>query len=135
MPETRGSVRQRKAQQQKQPIPGSELPPRNARVEELSTSDEEGEEDQPVATEKGTKKSKTPSAEEEDEYSPWVDILRVLSLLFVISCGLSYLVSGGESFFWGMKNPPKYMQVDWWKAQIVSRLHAATRVLKQWCSP
>jgi predicted heme/steroid binding protein len=57
--------------------------------------------------------------EEDDAYSPYVDILRVLSFLFVASCGLSYLISGGETWFWGMKNPPNYLQVKWWKSQFV----------------
>jgi hypothetical protein len=59
---------------------------------------------------------------EEDAYSPWVDILRVLTFLLVASCGLSYLVSSGESWFWGMKNPPKYISAQWWKSQLVSHL-------------
>ncbi|KAK3386595.1 hypothetical protein B0H63DRAFT_138244 [Podospora didyma] len=55
--------------------------------------------------------------DEDDAYTPWVDVLRVLSFLFVASCGLSYLISGGETFFWGMSHPPNYMQLDWWKGQ------------------
>ncbi|KAK4186231.1 membrane-associated progesterone-binding protein 4 [Podospora australis] len=58
---------------------------------------------------------------EEDEYDRWdiaLDIVRVVTFLFFASCGLSYLVSGGESFFWGMSDPPKVLKVDWWKAQF-----------------
>lgn len=55
---------------------------------------------------------------EADDYTPWVDMLRVLSFLFIASCGLSYVISGGESFFWGMKNKPNYLRVDWWKSQL-----------------
>jgi hypothetical protein len=57
--------------------------------------------------------------EDDDEYSPWVDILRVLSFLLVASCGLSYVISGGESLFWGMKDKPQYLRVGWWKSQFV----------------
>ncbi|KAG5953341.1 hypothetical protein E4U53_005987 [Claviceps sorghi] len=55
---------------------------------------------------------------EQDDYSPWVDMLRVLTFLLVASCGLSYVISGGESLFWGMKNKPTYLRLDWWKAQL-----------------
>jgi hypothetical protein len=57
--------------------------------------------------------------EKEDTYSPVVDIFRVLTFLFVASCGLSYLISGGETWTWGMKNPPKYLQKGWWELQWV----------------
>ncbi|KPM44255.1 hypothetical protein AK830_g2244 [Neonectria ditissima] len=53
--------------------------------------------------------------EELDAYTPWVDILRVLTFLLMASCGLSYVISGGESWFWGMKHKPNYMTVDYWK--------------------
>lgn len=57
--------------------------------------------------------------DEADDYTPWVDMLRVLSFLFIASCGLSYVISGGESFFWGMKNnKPNYLRADWWKSQL-----------------
>ena len=62
-------------------------------------------------------------AAEEDDYTPWLDILRVLSFVFVASCGLSYLISSGETWFWGMKNPPNYLQASWWKRQWVSYAH------------
>lgn len=57
--------------------------------------------------------------EKEDAYSPIVDIFRVLTFLILASCGLSYLISSGESWTWGMKNPPKYLQKDWWESQWV----------------
>ena len=57
--------------------------------------------------------------EDEDDYSPWMDVLRVISFLIVASCGLSYLVSNGESFTWGLRHPPKYLDAAWWKAQWV----------------
>lgn len=77
---------------------------------------------QPDAVEatKPTKKSSSKSkVEEEDAYSPWLDVLRVITFLFVASCALSYWISNGESFFWGMRNKPNYLRVDWWKAQWV----------------
>ena len=57
--------------------------------------------------------------EREDETTPWVDGLRVLTFLFVASCALSYLISSGESFFWGMQNKPYYLRLDWWKSHFV----------------
>jgi predicted heme/steroid binding protein len=61
----------------------------------------------------------TVRVDDEDAYSPWLDVLRVLTFLFVASCGLSYLISSGETFFWGMKNPPNYLRKDWWETKIV----------------
>lgn len=74
-----------------------------------------GEPTKPAKTKSGSKSR----ADDEDAYSPWLDVVRVVSFLFVASCALSYWISNGESVFWGMKNKPNYMRVDWWKAQMV----------------
>lgn len=71
------------------------------------------------ASEAKTSKSATKKADKEDEYSPWVDVLRVLTFLMVASCGLSYLVSGGDSWVWGLKHSPQYFQVNYWKSRFV----------------
>lgn len=63
-------------------------------------------------------KPKKQKTEDDDPYTPWVDILRVLTFLFVASCGLSYLISSGETWFWGMKNPPNYLRSAWWKSHF-----------------
>lgn len=68
---------------------------------------------------RSSKKGKTVDADEVEYGNPWVDVLRVLSFLLFVSCGASYLVSGGESFFWSMKVPPKYLRVETWKGLIV----------------
>lgn len=115
------SVRQRRGNP-------ADLPPRRAVVEELTTSEDEAESkgnETLAKTETKTKttaKKRKTTEDDEDAYSPWVDILRVLSFLFFASCGVSYLVSGGETFFWGMKNPPKYLQKQYWAAQWVCLL-------------
>lgn len=75
-----------------------------------------------VKTDKKKKKKskKSASRDDETEYgNPWVDVLRILSFLFLVSCGLSYLVSGGESFFWAMKVPPKYLRTETWRGIFV----------------
>lgn len=72
------------------------------------------------ARETRPKKSAKRKLSETDAEPPWIDVLRVLSFLFVASCALSYWISNGESFFWGMKHKPNYLRVDWWKAQMVS---------------
>lgn len=78
-------------------------------------------EEQPATVpSKSKSRAKADVDAEEEAYSPWLDILRVLTFLFVASCGLSYMISGGESFFWGMSNKPNYLRVDWWKSQLVS---------------
>ena len=58
--------------------------------------------------------------DDEDRDSPLLDLLRVITFLFLASGGLSYLISGGETFFWGMSHPPNYLRVDWWKSQLVT---------------
>lgn len=82
-----------------------------------------------IAPEKQTKKSKGKKDVKVEYENPWLDVARVLTFLFVVSCGLSYLVSAGESFFWTMKVPPKYLRTEWWRSQIVrhqvSPCHAA----------
>ncbi|KAK2597978.1 hypothetical protein QQS21_005894 [Conoideocrella luteorostrata] len=78
---------------------------------------------------KSKSKSKSKRRGGGDDYTPWVDILRVLSFLFVASCGLSYVVSGGESFFWGMKNKPNYLRVDWWKSQLTGPIELTEQQL------
>jgi hypothetical protein len=60
-----------------------------------------------------------PEADDEERSSLWVDGLRVVTFLILASWVLSYLVTGGESGFWGMRHKPKFLQVDWWKAQLV----------------
>lgn len=65
------------------------------------------------------KKSTKSKIRDPDAESPWVDVLRVISFFFVASCALSYWISNGESFFWGTKDKPNYLRVDWWKAQMV----------------
>lgn len=67
-----------------------------------------------VKTTASSKKAKS-----EDAYSPVLDVFRVLTFLLFASCGLSYLISGGESYTWGLKNPPKYLQKDWWASHMV----------------
>ncbi|CAK7206837.1 hypothetical protein SEUCBS139899_009643 [Sporothrix eucalyptigena] len=93
------------------------LEPRIVDVTDLT--DEEGEmpAPPPVKAKSPRKSKKRSRIEEEDDYSLYLDVFRVLTFLFLASCGLSYLVSGGESFFWGMKNKPDYLKLSWWKMQ------------------
>ncbi|KAI1293311.1 putative heme binding protein [Xylaria venustula] len=118
MTATRGDgVRQRKTNASAAADPTT--PPQ---VEEVDTSEAEEieREREEAEADRVQKKTRTPKQklEDDDEYSPWVDILRVISFLIFASCALSYLISGGETFTWGMKHPPKYLQTDWWKAKF-----------------
>lgn len=83
--------------------------------------------DEPVSSdEKDVTKTTTkplPKADEES-YSPWLDILRVLTLVLALSSVASYTISGGESFFWGMRNKPTYLRIDYWKSIIVRQPHS-----------
>ncbi|KAK5997225.1 hypothetical protein PT974_02579 [Cladobotryum mycophilum] len=66
---------------------------------------------------KKTKKIRT--NDPEDAYSPWMDILRVITFLLLGSCALSYVISSGESFFWGMKHKPWWLRTDYWKTKVL----------------
>ncbi|KAI2468286.1 cytochrome b5 [Annulohypoxylon bovei var. microspora] len=104
---------------------------RTAIVEELDTSESDTSAPKASPTPKpkpGVKELVT----DDEKYSPWLDILRVLSFLLVASCGLSYLVSGGESFTWHLRAPPKYMQLDWWKAQLSGPIYLTPAELAQY---
>lgn len=81
-------------------------------------------EDAQNGTRQSTKRQTTRARRDDGDASSgfYIDILRVITFLFLASCGLSYLISGGETFFWGMSNPPRYMRLDWWKKQLVSGL-------------
>ncbi|KAI1438606.1 hypothetical protein GGR50DRAFT_370378 [Xylaria sp. CBS 124048] len=92
------------------------------KVEEVDTSEAEEieREREEAEAKRQRKKSRTPDekVDDEDDYSPWVDVLRVITFLIFASCALSYLISGGETFTWGMKHPPKYLRREWWKAKF-----------------
>lgn len=64
---------------------------------------------------KKKKKSRREVNAEKDGISVWLDVLRVLSFLVVASCGLSYVMSSGESWTWGYKNKPRILRPQYWK--------------------
>jgi hypothetical protein len=76
-----------------------------------------------AAGDQPTKKSAAKAIKDEDEASSKLDIFRILTFLFLVSCGLSYVITGGDSWFWGSKNKPNYLRVDWWKARLVSGMN------------
>lgn len=96
---------------------------RQRKVVADETVDAVAQDAQPTSDEGGkkkrSKKAKKIGTDEVEYGNPWVDVLRVLSFLLFVSCGASYLVSGGESFFWSMKVPPKYLRVETWKGLLV----------------
>jgi hypothetical protein len=74
------------------------------------------------APKKAKKKSTQDHLDDDESYSTsslLLDILRVVTFLALASCGLSYLISNGETFTWGMSKPPNYLRADWWKRQFV----------------
>lgn len=70
-----------------------------------------------------TGKRRTAAAEADDRYTSYfVDALRVVAVLFLASCLVSYLVSDGETFFWGrMSNPPRWLRKEYWASKTVCR--------------
>ncbi|KAI1817095.1 putative heme binding protein [Poronia punctata] len=114
MTTTRGGVRQRRAQAAAEQIPPQVEEVDTSEAEEIEREREEAE----ARLQKKKKRSPEEKIEEDDEYSPWLDVLRVLSFLILASCALSYLISNGETFTWGMKNPPKYLRTDFWTAKF-----------------
>jgi hypothetical protein len=77
---------------------------------------------QPSTPTKKHKKRSSDKVDREDPwdgYSPYVDVLRVISFIVVASMGLSYVISGGESFWWGHKNKPEWMTQKFYKELIL----------------
>ncbi|RDA83811.1 hypothetical protein CP532_4612 [Ophiocordyceps camponoti-leonardi (nom. inval.)] len=107
----------------------SELRRRKAQ-EDTAVNQEEEEEDQ-HQKQSPTKKYQSSSAADADEsYSPWLDGLRVLTFLLVASCGLSYVISGGDSWSWGVTpSRPNYLKPAWWKAKLTGPLYLTPREL------
>ncbi|KAK8025103.1 hypothetical protein PG990_002926 [Apiospora arundinis] len=96
MPETRGSVRQRKKAAQEANEPVVEPTPAE------SSATEEDVEVIPEPKPKPTPKARLETEDEDhDGYTPWLDIVRVITFLLLASAGLSYLISSGESYTWG----------------------------------
>ncbi|SPQ27153.1 9a55274f-3069-42f2-b558-0f72fba27dda [Thermothielavioides terrestris] len=99
----------------------SEPSARRRKPDPKTTTTPPSSEPEPAEADKARPKKKSAQDrldDDEADSSPYLDILRVLTFLFLASCGLSYLISGGETFFWGMSNPPKYLQSSWWKKQF-----------------
>ncbi|KAK4135759.1 cytochrome b5 [Trichocladium antarcticum] len=97
-------------------------------VEPVDSESDSGKELERQKTRQSRRKKTTPKTQldDDDAYTTAnlaLDIVRVLTFIFLASCGLSYLISNGETFFWGMSNPPKYMKLDWWKKQITGPIY------------
>lgn len=96
--------------------------PKTTKTPEREPVESQDEEIKKDVSKKSKKKSAQDRLDEDESYSSlYLDIFRVLTFLVLASCGLSYLVSYGESFSWGMPASPKYLKVDWWKKQFVRR--------------
>lgn len=117
-----GNVRNRKANRAGGAKPAVVEEVDTDEAEEIEREREVKEDEAKERRQQKRKRSTRERVDDEDDYSPWLDVLRVLSLLAVVSCGLSWLVSGGESFTWGLRHPPKYLNKEWWKAQFVCLL-------------
>lgn len=102
----------------------SELRQRKPLPEQGEPREQEGQEEElyekPKPSSKPVKSSKYKVAGEEhdDPSSAWTDVLRVSSFLFLVFCVSSYVISGGESWFWGMKDKPNYVKLSYWKEKI-----------------
>lgn len=95
---------------QRKPLPGQgEVPEQE---EELY------EKPKPGAKPVKSSNYKVADEEDDDPSSAWLDVLRVSSFLFLVFCVSSYVISGGESWFWGMKDKPDYVKLSYWKEKI-----------------
>ncbi|KAK0740418.1 hypothetical protein B0T18DRAFT_331915 [Schizothecium vesticola] len=103
------------AVRRRKPAPADKSNPAPSEPESIDDSEDEIAEAKPVPPKK--------RIQDEDRDSYWLDGLRVLTFLFIASCGLSYLISSGESFFWGISNPPNYTKIDWWKTKLRGPLY------------
>lgn len=75
-----------------------------------------------AVAEKPSEPKQDPSNDDETSYSPWVDILRVITFVIVASCGLSYVITSGNSFVWGGVARPDVLRLNWWQDQLVRPL-------------
>jgi hypothetical protein len=83
--------------------------------------------DSPAALEEESRKKKRQQKadDEEDSGISFVDILRVLSGLLLLSCTFSWLITDGESFTWGYR--PRLSRWRHLKNVFVSTLVVFTR--------
>ncbi|TQV95018.1 hypothetical protein V2A60_009905 [Cordyceps javanica] len=81
---------------------------------------------------KESAKLRNKAREDDESSSIGLDILRVLTFLFVASCGLSYVISSGESFFWGMQNRPDYLRPEWWKSKFAGPIYLTPDELSEY---
>ncbi|CAM1504005.1 Fc.00g015960.m01.CDS01 [Cosmosporella sp. VM-42] len=100
----------------RKPLPEEVHEPKREHVEDADEIEDEPP--KKIRKVKKSAKSNSPTIDDEDDDSPWLDVLRVLTFLFLASCALSYTISGGETFFWGMKQKPDYLRVDYWKERL-----------------
>ncbi|EAQ84139.1 hypothetical protein CHGG_10543 [Chaetomium globosum CBS 148.51] len=100
------SVRRRK------PEPATDTPPES---ETAASQDEEPKRDAPK---KSKKKSTKDRLDDDESTSHVLDIFRVLTFLVLAYFGLSYLISNGETYTWGVTNGSKYLKTDWWMKQL-----------------
>ncbi|PHH83850.1 hypothetical protein CDD82_42 [Ophiocordyceps australis] len=86
----------------------------------------------PAGENDGNKTHQTPESKpstSHDDSSYWMDFARVLTFLLLASCGLSLVISGGESWFWGFKPKPNYLRIEWWKAQLSGPIYLTPQEL------
>ncbi|KAK4102488.1 cytochrome b5 [Parathielavia hyrcaniae] len=84
-------------------------------VSESVESDTEQVEEQ--IPKKPRRKSPHERLDDDEAYSTaslCVDILRVLTFIGLAWIGLSYLISNGDTYSWGLSDPPKYVNPEWW---------------------
>ncbi|RDA94896.1 hypothetical protein CP533_4326 [Ophiocordyceps camponoti-saundersi (nom. inval.)] len=105
----------------------SELRRRIQVQEDTKIEEEEEDHEKRPSAKKFTSSS---AADADDSSSPWLDVLRVLTFLLVASCGLSYVISGGESWSWGViPSRPNYLKPAWWKAKLTGPLYLTPQEL------
>lgn len=73
-----------------------------------------------TAADKPAKARPEPDDDDQTSYTPWVDILRVITFIIFASCGLSYVITNGKSFVWGGVSRPDVLRMNWWEEQLVS---------------
>ncbi|KAM5351857.1 hypothetical protein ACJ41O_004580 [Fusarium nematophilum] len=103
---------------QRKPLPEEAEDAEHSDHSEQSEASERSEQPEPATPTKEPKKRSSTEVDEEDPwdgYTPYVDVLRVLSFLLLASCGLSYVISGGESWWWGMKHRPDLLTARYYK--------------------
>ncbi|KAK4038147.1 hypothetical protein C8A01DRAFT_48204 [Parachaetomium inaequale] len=99
--------------------------PKTTKSAESDPAESQDETPEQAAPKKSKKKSAQDRLDDDNDSSSsyFLDTFRVLTFLVLAYVGLSYLVSSGETYSYGIADPSKYTKLDWWKKQFTGPIY------------